>query len=101
MGYPSRELSRSWIKESEPDFVNTNCVSQKAIVKSSLETKTEAVKELHTRDSSAKAIADKYGVKRTTLYVWSNKLLSKEFKENMVDNRCKDFQTQRKNFLLK
>ena len=27
-------------------------------------------------------LADKYGVKRTTLYVWSNKLLSKEFKEN-------------------
>ena len=73
LGYPSRELLSSWIKESEPDAIHTNCVSQKSIVKSLLETKTEAVKELHTRDSSVKAIADKYGVKRTTLYVWSNK----------------------------
>lgn len=99
MGYPSRELLSSWVKESEPDFVNTNCVSQKSIVKSSLETKTEAVRELHTRDSSAKAIADKYGVKRTTLYVWSNKLLSKEFKENMVDNRCKDLSNTKEELL--
>ena len=69
LGYPSRVLLRSWIEESEPDFVNTNCVSQKAIVKSSLETKTEAVRELHTRVGYAKKEADKYGVKRTTLYV--------------------------------
>ena len=99
LGYPSRELLSSWIKESEPDAIHTNCVSQKSIVKSSLETKTEAVKELHTRDSSAKAIADKYGVKRTTLYVWSNKLLSKEFKENMVDNRCKDLSNTKEELL--
>ena len=32
LGYPSRELLRLWIKESAPDSVNTNCVSQKAIV---------------------------------------------------------------------
>ena len=99
LGYPSRELLSSWIKESEPDAIHTNCVSQKSIVKSSLETKTEAVRELHTRDSSAKAIADKYGVKRTNLYVWSNKLLSKEFKENMVDNRCKDLSNTKEELL--
>ena len=44
-------------------------------------------------------LADKYGVKRTTLYVWSNKLLSKEFKENMVDNRCKDLSNTKEELL--
>ena len=55
--------------------------------------------ELHTRASSAKFIAYKYGVKRTTLYVWSNKLLSKEFKENMVENRRKDLASTKEELL--
>lgn len=99
LGYPSRELLSSWIKESDTSSAYTHCVSNKAIVQSPLETKTEAVRELHTRGGTANTVADKYGVKRTTLYAWSNKLLSKEFKENMVDNKHKNLANAKEELL--
>lgn len=82
LGYPSRDLLTAWIGELAPD-------SRKRIVgkpRGILQThafKQAAVVEFCTRRGSARAIAQKAGVRRETLYNWKNQLLGHEAPASM------------------
>lgn len=74
IGYPSRDLLKKWCDELKPDF----CKKRENNVQYSREQKKEIVIEFCTTQGSAKKIAIKNGVSRSSLYVWRNKLLGKE-----------------------
>ena len=86
LGYPSRVLLVEWIKELAPNQYRKYCVSGKPLIKSSLETKIEAVKELLSRDTTAAEVAKTFNVKRCSLYNWAHSLLKEEFLKEMLKN---------------
>ncbi len=71
LGYPSRETLRSWCDELAPGQRKRRIGG----IKLTPEQKKEAVIALCTRTSTAKNIAEKYGVTREALYNWKNDLL--------------------------
>ncbi len=73
LGYPSRKTLRKWCDELRPGARKRRIGS----VKYSQHEKEQVVISLYARDGSAKEIADKYGVKRETLYNWKTDLVGK------------------------
>jgi len=85
LGYPGRRTLIAWVREALPE-------SRKAVVGSvGLRRYAESMKqagviELCTRQESAQAVAEKFGVCRPTLYNWRNQLLGREAPASMKRN---------------
>src|SRR5450830_265792 len=82
LGYPSRDLLRSWINELAPDS-RQPVVGRAVSAPRPPELKKLAVLELCTREGSAQVVAQKLGVSRPTLYNWKNQLLGREAAASM------------------
>lgn len=74
LGYPGRMLLAKWIYEAHPEL-KTSCSKHTPLVHLGQEQKEAAVLDLCSRSGSAEEIADKYGVRRETLYLWKKELL--------------------------
>ena len=85
LGYPGRGTLTAWVREAIPG-------ARRAVVGSvgrrrySGELMHAGVMELCTREESAQAVADKFGVCRPTLYNWKNQLLGREEPASMKMN---------------
>jgi putative transposase len=74
LGYPSREMLRSWCDELAPGTRKKRVGG----LQYTREQKKEAVVALCTRTGSAKDVAEEFGVTREALYNWKNDLLRME-----------------------
>ena len=75
LGYPSRSLLASWIRQAHPDLPPRVGQAHEAL---SSAAKQSAVMALCLRQGSAQAVAQELGVSRPSLYNWKNQLLSNE-----------------------
>ena len=75
LGYPSRSLLASWIRQAHPDLPPRVGHAHEAL---SSAAKQSAVMALCLRQGSAQAVAQELGVSRPSLYNWRNQLLSNE-----------------------
>lgn len=75
LGYPSRSLMASWIRQAHPDLPPRVGHAHEAL---SSAAKQSAVMALCLRQGSAQAVAQELGVSRPSLYNWKNQLLSNE-----------------------
>ena len=82
LGYPGRGTLTKWVREAFPE-------ARRAVV-GSVGRRTYSgmlmqagVMELCTREETAQAVADKFGVCRPTLYNWKNQLLGREAPASM------------------
>lgn len=75
LGYPSRSLLASWIRDAHPELRPR--VGQAHEARSS-QAKQSAVMALCLRQGSAQEVAQTLGVSRPLLYNWRNQLLSNE-----------------------
>ncbi len=75
LGYPSRSLLASWIRQAHPDLPPRVGHAHEAL---SSAAKQSAVMALCLRQGSAQAVAQELGVSRPSLYNWKNQLLSNE-----------------------
>lgn len=82
LGYPARDSLRAWIYEMHPEL-HTRVVSRSDGLARPPAVKQAAVIALCTRKESAKALAQKLGVCRPTLYNWKNQLLGPEVSPSM------------------
>lgn len=82
LGYPSRAELVKWIDELAPGERKVRITSG-SVVQFSQEDKKDAVLSLCTRDTSAKKVANKYGVSRGSLYKWRKELLGKQGERTM------------------
>lgn len=82
LGYPSRTELTQWIDELAPGKRKVRITSG-SVVQFSREQKKDAVLSLCTRDTSAKKVADKFGVSRVSLYKWRKELLGKQGERTM------------------
>ena len=82
LGYPSRTELTQWIDELAPGKRKVRITSG-SVVQFSREQKKDAVLSLCTRDTSAKKVADKFGVSRVSLYKWRKELLGKQGERGM------------------
>lgn len=78
LGYPGRTYLRAWIVELHP---GVRVVSRADRTRRPPEAKQEAVIALCTRQGSADALAQEFGISRPTLYNWKNQLLGCEVLE--------------------
>jgi transposase InsO family protein/transposase len=78
LGYPNRGTLSAWIGELCPDIGKRIVGRAAGSVLKSQEAKQAAVIELCTREGSARAVAQKTGVSRPTLYNWKNQVLGRE-----------------------
>lgn len=85
LGYPCREALAAWVDELYPETKHP-VVGKARSVPRSPELKQAAVIELCTRQTSARAIAQKLAVTRPTLYQWKNQLLGPEAPASMKPN---------------
>ena len=82
LGYPGRGTLTAWVREAAPE-------ARRAVVGSvgrrrySGKLMQAGVMELCTREESARAVADKFGVCRPTPYNWKNQLLGREVPASM------------------
>lgn len=83
LGYPDRGTLAVWIGELCPDIGKRIVGKAAGSVPISREVKQAAVIELCTREQSARAVAEKTGVSRPTLYNWKNQLLGREVPASM------------------
>ena len=74
LGYPCRTLLKQWICEEYPNEFPP-CSQGVSLIRLTEEQKEQAVMDLCTREGTAHAVADKYGVDRCSLYNWKNQLL--------------------------
>ena len=82
LGYPCRDLLRSWIYELDPDS-RQRVVGRAVSAPRPPQLKKLAVLELCTREGSVQVVAHKLGVSRPTLYNWKNQLLGREAPASM------------------
>ena len=82
LGYPCRDTLAAWVHELLPE-TRRKVVGKAQTVLLSREVKQAAVIELCTRQVSARAIAQKLGVTRPTLYQWKDQLLGREAPASM------------------
>ena len=74
LGYPCRDTLAAWVNELHPER-RKSVVGNARSVQRPQELKQAAVIELCTRQTSARAVAEKLAVSRPTLYKWKNQLL--------------------------
>ena len=82
LGYPARDSLRAWIYKLHPKL-HTRVVSRSGGLARPPAMRQTAVIALCTRQESAKAVAQKLGVCRPTLYNWKNQLLGLEASASM------------------
>ena len=82
LGHPGRDTLAAWIDELHPDAAK-RLVGRAGSVPRPAGLKKAAVIELCTRRGSAKAMAEKLGVSRPTLYNWKKRLLGREASASM------------------
>ena len=82
LGYPGRGTLGTWIGELHPES-RRRVVGRACGVSRPPELKKTAVLELCTRQGNARAIAQKLGVSRPTLYNWKNQLAGLEVPASM------------------
>lgn len=82
LGYPARDSLRAWIHELHPGL-HTRVVGRSDGLARPPAMKQAAAIALCTRQESAKAVAQKLGVCRPTLYNWKNQLLGPEASASM------------------
>lgn len=75
LGYPSRSLLASWIRDDHPELRPRVGQAHEAL---SPQAKQSAVMALCLRPGSAQEVAQELGVSRPSLYNWRNQLLSNE-----------------------
>jgi len=77
LGYPGQATLTAWVREAFPD---TKTVSSATYgpENHSYTVKQAAVVGLYSRQESAQAVAEKFGVSRQTLYVWKTQILDPE-----------------------
>ena len=75
LGYPSRSLLASWIRDAHPELRPRVGQAHETL---SSQAKQSAVMALCLRQGSAQAVAQDLGVSRPSLYNWRNQLLSTE-----------------------
>jgi transposase-like protein len=80
LGYPSRSLLSSWIRQLCPE-VEVRVVGRSPEL--SAEAKQSAVIALCMREASAKSVAQGVGVSRPSLYNWKNQLLGHDAPSSM------------------
>ena len=85
IGYPCRDTLAAWVNELHPER-RKNVVGKARSVPRPQALKQVAVIELCTRQTSAKALAQKLAVSRPTLYQWKNQLLGPEVPATMKPN---------------
>ncbi|GJG94347.1 IS3 family transposase [Cupriavidus pauculus] len=83
LGYPCRATLAAWIEELHPKLGKRIVGRVAGSVPKSRELKQVAVIELCIREESARALAQKAGVSRPTLYNWKNQLLGPEAPASM------------------
>lgn len=82
LGYPGRGTLTAWVREAIPES-KTAVVGSVGRRRYSGKLMQAGVMELCTREASAQAVADKFGVCRPTLYNWKNQLLGREAPASM------------------
>lgn len=85
LGYPSRVILSNWIQEAGVEKKINNAGG--LMVKYSKDKKKEAAIDLLTRDSTANRVAKAHDVSRTSLYKWSESLLSNEVYQMYTNDR--------------
>ena len=85
LGYPCRTTMTEWLREALP-VATIAMVGRARRLAYSGALKQAAVIELCTRQSSAKAVAQKLAVSRPTLYSWKNQLVGREAPASMKRN---------------
>lgn len=75
LGYPSRSLLASWIRDAHPELRPRVGQAHEAL---SSQDRQSAVMALCLRQGSAQQVAQELGVSRPSLYNWRNQLLSNE-----------------------
>ena len=94
LGYPCRTLLKQWICEEYPNEFPP-CSQGVSLIRLTEEQKEQAVMDLCTREGTAHAVADKYGVDRCSLYNWKNQLLP-EGSPSKMPKRKKNITAQTK-----
>lgn len=82
LGFPGRDALAAWVDELHPEAAK-RLVGRTGSVPRPDGLKRAAVIELCTRQGSAKAVAQKLGVSRPTLYNWKDQLLGREVPASM------------------
>jgi putative transposase len=82
LGYPGRGTLTAWIREALHE-ARRSVVGSVGRRRYSGKLMEAGVMELCTREESAQAVADKFGVCRPTLYNWKNQLLGREAPASM------------------
>ena len=85
LGYPCRDTLAAWVNALYPE-TRKRVVGKARSVPRPQALKQTAVIELCTRQTSARAIAQKLAVSRGTLYKWKNQLLGPEAPASMKPN---------------
>lgn len=80
LGYPSRSLLASWIRDAHPELRPRVGRAHDAL---SSQAKQSAVMALCLRQGSAQQVAQELGVSRPSLYNWRDQLLSNEVLASM------------------
>ena len=84
LGYPSRPLLMSWVKEMRPIVIERRCKSRKSSVKYSQEEKMQAVMESYTGKLKVAEIAEIYGVTPSAVSTWRKQLLGERRVSKMI-----------------
>ena len=82
LGYPCRGTLTAWVREALPETMRA-VVGRVGRRRYSETLKQAGVMELCSRQESAQAMAEKFGVCRPTLYNWKNPLLGREAPASM------------------
>ena len=77
LGYPCRTTMTAWVREAFPDMKPTSNTAYGPGNHSDV-VKQAAVVGLYSRQESAQALAEKFGVSRPTLYAWKTQILGPE-----------------------
>ena len=87
LGFPSRQVLQSWVREVRPDLTR-HCATSRSLVHLTDDEKNQAAIELCYREGTAQEIADKYGISRWSIYNCKWQLLGKE-KESAMPKKKK------------
>ena len=81
MGYPTRNVLRKWIIETEQELLKkpaTSCEKKKSLVIYDQAQKQAVVEAVLIDKIPEYKVAAQYGVSRATIYNWKRKLLGKD-----------------------
>lgn len=86
MGYPHRDILRTWIQEIHPDLLRQkqgSCKKNSCLIRYTKEEKYEIVEEWMTSNIPVYQVAAKYGVSKAAISKWKFQILGKDSKVPM------------------